>query len=93
MLEGVAFDPVVPDDSVIRDLMKDPCTVVVDDHVVFIEGADVVVVGPQAVSMVVVDIVTPHDEVRRFEEFGATCFPPHCVIVAVIVKSNFVAFN
>ena len=93
LLEAVSFDPVVPYDSVIGDLVKDPRPIVVDHRVALIEGAHVVVVGPQTRSVVVVDVVVSDDEVRRLEELGASCFPTGRVVVSIVVESDLVTLD
>ena len=81
----VALQRVVPDHRVVGDLVVDATPAVVADGVVLVDRLDVVDVGPETRSHIVVREVVPDDETDRVDELRAARLPVDLEAEGVVV--------
>src|SRR5262245_5904330 len=90
---SVAYENVVADDRVVADLMAYAGVRITDDNVVFVEGVDVVDVGPKTGTFIVVGVIVTHDQSIGIGKFGATSLPAGIDARPYAIPGDFVTFD
>ena len=88
----ISLYKIVADDSVVADLMKDSRTEVIADRIVLDPTVDIIDVGPDPGTAIVVNVVSSDNKVGGPYELGAASLPVGVVIVGVVVR-DLVSLN